>query len=361
MAHSSALSASPPPRLSVIIPARNCPDMLRASMAGVLASALPRSAYELMVVDDTSNDGGATIAMAESQADRVLRVERGPLGPGGARNLGAQHARGDVLMFVDSDVVVSPGTLGGFLAAFDAQPDVAAIFGAYDTAPAAPGLVSQYRNLLHHYVHLTNAGEASTFWAGCGGVRREAFLAVGGFDVVRYPRPQIEDIELGQRLRANGYRVRLMPELQGKHLKRWTFSNMVRTDLRERAIPWMQLVIDAGDSMGDGPLNLQIGEKVRAVLSALSVGAVLAAAVFRDVRLLLVALVCVAIVLWGNATLLRWFAQQRGVLFAAAVAPLRLVYYLVSVCGAAWAILTHRPVRNRPVPPPLSSTVVTPS
>ncbi|MCA0374544.1 MAG: glycosyltransferase [Gemmatimonadetes bacterium] len=356
------------PRLTVIIPARNCPGMLRASIAGVFASTLPREAYELIVVDDASTDG-ETQAVARAQADRVVLVRepsgptatRGPLGPGGARNLGAQVAQAPLLLFVDSDVVVAPSTLAGFVDAFEAHPDAAAIFGAYDTAPAAPGLVSQYRNLLHHYVHATNPGDATTFWAGCGGVRREAFLAAGGFDAVRYPRPQIEDIELGQRLRARGHRVLLLPHLQGKHLKKWSFMNMVRTDLRERAIPWMSLVLDAGDTMQDGPLNLQIGEKVRAVLSALCVGFVLLAAVLWDARWLLAALACFAVVLWGNAPLLRWYATQRGVIFAAAVAPLRLVYYLVSVSGAAWAILTHRPVRDRAAPPPLTSTVATPT
>ena len=58
-------------------------------------------------------------------------------------------------------------------------------------------MVSQYRNLLHHFVHQHGHAEASTFWAGCGAIRRAAFDAVGGFDAARFPRPSIEDIELG--------------------------------------------------------------------------------------------------------------------------------------------------------------------
>ena len=54
------------------------------------------------------------------------------------------------------------------------EPGIAAVFGSYDDEPGAPNLVSQYRNLLHHFVHQTGRTEASTFWTGCGAVRRDA-------------------------------------------------------------------------------------------------------------------------------------------------------------------------------------------
>ena len=94
-----------------------------------------------------------------------------------------------------------------------------AVFGSYDDAPAAAGLVARYKNLYHHYVHQRSGASAQSFWAGCGAVRRSAFLAVGGFDEERYPRPSIEDIELGYRLTDAGYRIRFRPDLMVKHLK----------------------------------------------------------------------------------------------------------------------------------------------
>ncbi len=59
------------------------------------------------------------------------------------------------------------------MARFEADPGLAALFGSYDDSPAAPGLVSQYRNLLHHFVHqqgafLDDTRPAHTFWTGCG-------------------------------------------------------------------------------------------------------------------------------------------------------------------------------------------------
>ena len=104
-------------------------------------------------------------------------------------------------------------------ARFRGGPTLTAVFGSYDDAPAEPGVVSQFRNLLHHHVHQQGAGEATTFWAGLGAVRADAFRAAGGFDAERYPLPSVEDIDLGTRLSRNGGRILLDPLIQGTHLK----------------------------------------------------------------------------------------------------------------------------------------------
>jgi len=339
------------PVLSVVVPAYRCAAYLQQCLHGLQRSDLPRASWELIVVDDGSPDDTANVARAV--ADRVLRVADGPRGPAFARNLGARAATGAVLVFIDADVVVAPGTLRSFAAHFAADPTLGAAFGAYDEEPVETNFISQYRNLLHRYVHTLHPGEADTFWAGCGAVRRETFLAVGGFDAVRYPRPQIEDVELGYRLREAGARILLDPEVQGKHLKRWTFRNMVRTDLRERAIPWMHLILRRGEAMQRGPLNLRVREKLYTVFTAVAAAATLGALVLANNALAYLAAFCVLVVLLGNAALLSWFGSRRGFFFAVGVAPLRLLYYLEAGLGAAWAIVTHKqlggPVRLLPL------------
>src|SRR5947207_1321887 len=81
-----------------------------------------------------------------------------------------------------------------------------ALIGSYDESPLSAGFVSQYRNLLHCYTHQNGRREASTFWAGCGAMRRDRFVHHAGFDE-RYRYPSIEDIELGVRLRQAGERI----------------------------------------------------------------------------------------------------------------------------------------------------------
>jgi len=185
----------------------------------------------------------AALAASDEPADEVVVVTDPALSATAARNRGAARAHGDVVVFVDADVEVHPGALGRIRAALAADPRLTAVFGSYDDAPADPGVVSAFRNLLHHHVHHRNAGPAETFWTGLGAVRRRAFLDLGGFDEEQYPHPSIEDIELGDRLREAGHRVALDPAILGTHLKVWTVRSMVWTDFIRRGVPWVSLQV----------------------------------------------------------------------------------------------------------------------
>jgi glycosyltransferase involved in cell wall biosynthesis len=91
-------------------------------------------------------------------ADEVVVVDDAAPAPAAARNEGARRATGDVLVFVDADVVADGDALERIRAALETDPRLAALFGAYDDAPEAPGVVSTFRNLLHHHVHVESAG-----------------------------------------------------------------------------------------------------------------------------------------------------------------------------------------------------------
>lgn len=348
------------PLVSVVMPAYRCAGQLRASVAGLLTSTLPRDQWELIVADDGSPDD--TGAVAATLADRVVRVDDGPRGPGHARNVGARVARGTILLFVDADVVVHADVLQRVATHFEREPMLGAVFGCYDDQPAAAGLVSQYRNLLHRRVHLAHPGEAQTFWAGCGAIRRDAFLAVGGFDAARFPRPQIEDIDLGYRLHDHGVRIQLDPAINGTHLKRWSLRGMLRTDLRDRAIPWMRLLLERRTALHAGRLNTNRREQLLTVLMALCLVLFPAALVWQSGALLMLSLAALALVLLGNAALFLWFAHVRGVPFALATVPLRMLFYIVSAGGASWAILTQpwQPVRHPRTALALDGSVASP-
>jgi len=215
---------------------------------------------------------------ALEQGDRPpdeLAVQRAPLGagPAAARNAGSEEMTAEVLVFVDSDVEVSPDALARIERHFRDDPGLSAVFGAYDDDPADPGLASQYRNLLHHHVHSGAAGEAETFWAGLGAVRRDAFEAAGGFDADRYPRPSVEDIELGMGLRRQGARILLDPQVRGRHLKRWTVASMVQTDFGRRGVPWSRLLLREGS--GSTALNLGWRRRLSAATSVALLGSLL--------------------------------------------------------------------------------------
>jgi hypothetical protein len=321
------------PRLSIIVPAYNCPGALGECLAALRAEA-PEDA-ELVVVDDASTD--ETPAVAVAGGARLLRLDKNS-GPGAARNLGVSHATGAVLLFVDSDVVVARGAVERVTQAFDEDAGLAALFGSYDDDPRAPSLVSRYRNLLHHFVHQEGNPRAATFWAGLGAVRRAVFLGVGGFDAVRFPRPSIEDIDLGYRLRRAGHRIRLDRALQGKHLKRWSFWSMLRTDVTCRALPWSRLILETRHAPED--LNLRASQRASGLLSGVALAAALGAPWWRPF------LGISALALLGIVAINRRFYallwRRGGARLAGLGFALHVLYFLYSTASFAYASFEAR-------------------
>jgi len=291
--------------LSVVIPATDGRWTLQRTLASVEAALGPR--------------------------DEVLVIRDGA-GPAAARNAGARLASGQTLVFVDSDVELQPDALARVRAAFAEDPGLEAIFGSYDDRPAARQTVSQFRNLLHHHVHQRSAGEATTFWAGLGAVRRDAFFAVGGFDEGRYRAPMMEDIEFGRRLSASGRRIVLDPALRATHLKRWTLATMLRVDLTHRAIPWVRLLINRRELPAE--LNLGWRHRLTALLYA---GATTVLGTRR--RRLAAPLAAVAMVL--NRDLHALLLRRGGLKLGLAGLLLHPVHHLVAVVAVPSGIVGH--------------------
>jgi GT2 family glycosyltransferase len=290
--------------LSVIIPATDRPATLERVVQAVERAASPPE--EVIVVDEPVD-----------------------LFSGAARNVGAHRATGEILVFVDADVEVHDDAFARIRAAFDQDPGLTAIFGAYDDNPASGSLLSDFRNLLHHHVHCEGAGVASTFWTGLGAIRREAFVSLGGFDeTVAW----IRDIELGARLRRTGGVIVLDPSIQGAHLKRWTLSSMVHTDIFRRGVPWLRLILEG--RANSAALNLgwrhRIGTGVSVVL--------VAALVRRNLRVAAAALAVLPLVDHDFYALL-W--RRGGWRMLAAGVPLHVLHRLTAVAAVPFAVTHH--------------------
>ena len=285
--------------LSVVIPATDAPPTLGRCLAALGRSTEP---HEVEVVTAPAGTG-----------------------PAAARNAGVARTEGDIVVFVDADVEVHPDALRRLRETLDRDLGVAAVFGAYDDRPAVAAVVSRFRNLLHHHVHASAGGPATTFWAGLGAVRREAFDAAGGFDARRYPRPSIEDIELGMRLHAAGRRIVLDPAVRGTHLKRWTLPSMLRTDLVARGAPWVALRLERGGA-GGGALNLAWGQRLAAGAAVIGT----AAALSGRGRFALAAL---AAMLAPNARFYALLGRLGGPRLVLGGVPLHLVHHLTAAAS----------------------------
>lgn len=306
------MARPPAPTLTAIVPATDDPPTIERCVAAIRGCSQPPD--ELLVVTDPA--GG---------------------GPARARNEGARRARGDILAFVDADVVVHHDACARIRAAFAADPALTALFGSYDDSPEAPGAVSGFRNLLHHHVHQAAAGPSATFWAGLGAVRRDPFRERGGFAEERYPLPSVEDVELGARLSAAGARIALDPELLGTHLKAWSLAEMLRTDFARRGLPWMEILMrsDAAEDV------LNLGWRHRAGAAA-SLAAAVAIARRRPLAATAAAVVLVALHRDFYALLYR----RRGAYQAAAGVGLHAVHHLTAVAALAAGLARYGPSRR---------------
>ena len=243
--------------ISIVIPAYNGGHSLDQCLDAIGRLTTPPD--EVLIVDDGSTDG--SIERAAARGIRIQRT-RGPRGPAAARNIGAGAVTSDIIFFLDSDVCVHADGIDRVMAAL-ADPAVDAVIGSYDDDPSSPDFLSQYKNLMHCFVHQTARSEASTFWSGCGAIRRHVFLEMSGFDD-SYKRPAIEDIELGYRMRQAGRRIVLDRDLRARHLKKWTFWGLVKSDVLDRGIPWTELILR--DQRMPDDLNIQISQRVSIAL-----------------------------------------------------------------------------------------------
>jgi GT2 family glycosyltransferase len=318
---------SPSPTISIVIPVYNGGPAFRRCLASV--SLLQPTPLEIIVVVDGDTGDSAEIA-AGFKAHVIRLPQRG--GPARARNQGAFRATGDIILFLDADVAVSPSLLEQVTEAFKAAPDTAAIIGSYDAEPDAKGLISEYKNLMHHYVHQYSDERAATFWGACGAIRRDVFVAMKGFDE-RFRRPCVEDIDLGYRLRAAQYPVRLQKALQVKHLKRWTFLSLLKSDIFDRALPWAELILRHRVFPSD--LNLRHSDRLSVVaIYALLLTASLA--VWSPPISVGISVGLGLLLLTLNIHTYRFFFRRRGFRFAAGAVALHWLSLLYG--GMAFAV-----------------------
>ncbi len=319
------MTLSQQPNISIIIPVYNGGDAFHSCL--VHAFALNPSPLEILVVADGDTDGSRDLAKAFGAKVLINPISKGPAH---ARNVGAQEAHGEILFFVDADVALPPNALNYISNAFQTEPELAALIGSYDDAPAEKNFLSQYKNLFHHYVHQTSCEQASTFWGACGAIRRNIFLKMSGFDE-QYRHPSIEDIELGYRLTRAGYRIQLIKALQVKHLKRWNAASLIKTDFWQRAIPWTFLILQDGKFAND--LNLKMANRVSVILVYSLLLALPLAWQWSFLSLFIAFLAGGLLAI--NIPVYRFFLKKRGFLFTLQMMPWHWFYYFYS--GLAFA------------------------
>lgn len=333
------------PFVSVIIPVYRNKHYLYKCLRALEDSSFHD--YEIIVVNDCPD---VTIVEIKHHFNVNLIELKNNSGPSVARNIGASHARGEILIFVDSDVLVSRDLISLIVDYFKQNTEVFALFGSYDANPTEKNLISQYKNLIHHYHHQHASIEAFTFWAGCGAVKKDIFGIVGGFNQKLYTKPCVEDIELGYRIRQHGYRIHLNKDLLVKHQKHWTFLGLIKTDIFQRAIPWSYLILQTKQAPND--LNLKHTDKISSILALLLFFTPILFSLqklhFIDINLnFLFSLFTLTLIglIALNRQLYLFFKKERGFIFMIRCIPLHIFYFLYSAVSFFYCLISTMIIR----------------
>ncbi|MDP8908480.1 MAG: glycosyltransferase, partial [Chloroflexota bacterium] len=206
-----------PVDVTVVVATRNRATLLPACIAA-LSRQKTDAHFELVVVDNGSQDATAEIARAWAQRDpRVRLVQEAAVGVSGAKNAGIRSARGDLVLFTDDDVVLPDGWIAAFVDFFRTPRATPVLAGgpvlpiAQDLSPwpawiTASGTAELPR--LYHGDKPRRLGEYDWLWGANMAAPRRVFDAIGAFDetigVSGDRRGTFEDVELVQRVAAHG-------------------------------------------------------------------------------------------------------------------------------------------------------------
>lgn len=243
------------PLVSVIIPNYNSDRTLRLCL-----DALDRQTYtpfETIVVDDASTDGSHRIAEAWGATVLHTGVNSGQQV---ARNVGAAHARGEILFFTDADTTLDPGSIAAAVEILQADPGLGGVSGALDPEPLlSTSFAAKYRSLqMQHFWFKQETPTAGPHMAMFA-IPAAVFAEVGSFDPrLRHTDPQ----EFGGRLRQR-YRTRVSPRIHGRHDHQHTLREVL-PKVFKRALASMR------DYHRGGEIG---GTPARAIASGLVLGA----------------------------------------------------------------------------------------
>lgn len=191
------------PRVSVVVCAYNAQDTLEECLSSLANLNYPD--YEVLVVDDGSSD--ATAGIAGKFPVRV--ISGGRLGLSGARNLGLEHATGEVVAYTDADARADEDWLRYLVVALQ-RPGTAGVGGPNLPPPEDPPVAQCIARAPGGPVHVLLDNERAEHVPGCNmAFWREKLLEIGGFDPIY--RAAGDDVDVCWKLQDLGYTIRFHP------------------------------------------------------------------------------------------------------------------------------------------------------
>jgi GT2 family glycosyltransferase len=217
--------------MSVVVPTYNRVRRL-SNVLEALAGQKLDAGFEIVVVSDGSTDDTDRYLHGGEVPPQVRAFSQSNQGPSAARNLGVQHARGELIAFVDDDVVAEPGLLQAHLDAHRRLGDRTVVIGPMlspNDHQMSPWVEWEQNMLSKQYAAMTEGRYTATarqLYTGNASIRAEHFRRAGGFDP---SFRRAEDVELAFRLSDLGLDFHFEPSAVGLHYAERPYAAWRRT------------------------------------------------------------------------------------------------------------------------------------
>lgn len=321
------------PFLSIIIPVKNGSHTLDHCLRSVKRSSYRN--FEVIVVNDHSTDN--TVQIARSYNCTILEAVDGE-GANYARNIGASNAKGEILLFLDSDIVVRRDTILEIVETLE-EEKVDAVVGIYSAKHRHETFVSQYKNLWVRYSYLKSSPAIDWLFGSISGIKRKAFERIGGFNVELLARHGHDDIELGKRFAQSKLNIVLNIDAEVEHLKNYTIRSFIRNEF-DRSSGFANLALRLGElkhSITKGFVNVYTAFIYSTFLSVIILTMLICTIIFICSPWYLAAAVGLYFLI--NIRFLNYLEQVRGLFAMIVMIPILFLDHLVCFVGSCVGII----------------------
>jgi len=329
------------PLISIVIPAYNASKTIIPLLDSIYENR-GKDIIEVIVVDDKSSDETAELVQKYILKHPKLKIKilllKTNSGPAHGRNVGARVARGNILFFLDSDVILHKNSLSELVRSFE-DPDIHALTGVWDKAQKNHAFFPKFK-ALRDWSYWINERDPKNYYylfsTRVAAIKRDLFLRLGGFDET-YKSALVEDIELTYRI-ARRYAVIFNPKVSVHH----EFEDFVPIAKKYfwRSFYWSKIY--RARKKFD-PVATTGKEAVTTISAAGVVGSLLVLGgiwgigdINFQLSLLFLVLGSLFLVihLWGVRKFLGFCVKEEGIVFAIKAFFTGIVLYIIILSGA---------------------------
>jgi len=203
-------------KISVVIPSYNSERTINLCLNSLLLQSYS-FAYEVIVVDSSED---CTPHIIKKHFPQVRLIHFGQkTDPGTARNIGIKYARGELILFVDSDCIAYPDWIERMVNLHTQYPDIGAVGGSIEIGnnPVKPVAVAGYISEFREFLPIWQASFVKHLPTMNISYKKSVLEKVGQFDSQFYPQ---EDLVFNYRMTDLGYQILFDPTIRVKHIHR---------------------------------------------------------------------------------------------------------------------------------------------